>query len=294
MNLAEYRSASANFIEQVNRLSVFGQLDGFVRVPFDLRTLKATNDAVANWVPEGAPVPAARLSSFDMMRLPLRKLGVMNVFSGELARFWSPSTEAAIKNGLASALAAGQDRAFIDPASAPTSDTPGSVTHGAWSMPSSGSSANAIVADLAALAQHLVAEGSDLRSAAWILNTRTALYLTSLREDGAAVFPGLTPIGGSLLGLRAVASSGVPISASPSSTIIALVDPRRVLLADDSLVAIEGTTDASVAADDAPVGGAQQLTPLWQGNLAAAKLLRWINFERIDDTGVAVLDGVPY
>jgi len=60
--------------------------------------------------------------------------------------------------------------------------SPASITNGISPTPSSGATAAQVEADLKTLAQTLLTTGNDLSSGAWVMNPRTALSLSLLRD----------------------------------------------------------------------------------------------------------------
>jgi hypothetical protein len=80
---------------------------------------------------------------------------------------------------------------------------------------------------------------------------------------------------------------------SPSETTIALVNPRRIVVADEGLFAVETTRHAAVEMSDTPVGGARPTLSLWQSNMRGVLVERFINWRALSDAAV-VISNVNY
>jgi hypothetical protein len=108
---------------------------------------------------------------------------------------------------------------------------------------------------------------------------------------GGLAFPDITPRGGSLMGIPVITSNAVPSSLSGGS-IIALVDAAEILYADDNLISVDSSNEASVQMLDTPSDSAAQMVSLWQSNLVGFRLTAYRNYLRRRDEAVAVLDQV--
>lgn len=297
-SLMDYRLFSGEYVDLERKLTIIGKVIRYMRrVPFNTRTLLAAGGTASGWVAEGAPFPAQAPSMAEIV-LTHSKNGALVVVTQELTRFWTQASEGIIRADLVAAGSESQDRLFIDPSVAAAGlDSPASITYGITPRHSSGSTVDAITADLKALAQSLIDLGSNLSAAVWVMHPRTALSMSVLRDSsGALAFASLGLTGGSVLGLPVIVSGSVPITAgSPGGqTIVVLLDPKKVVIADDGLATIGATSEGTIQMTDTPGTGEQYALSLFQNHLAAILVKRYIRWARCDDSAVALLDGVTY
>ena len=147
-------------------------------------------------------------------------------------------------------------------------------------------------ADLTQAIQAISDAGSDLSSAVIILSTRTAIALSLMvGSGGSPTFPRMNATGGVLAGLPAYASPWMPTgTATGNPTQIVVIDPSEIWVADEQGAAIEIAEHTTVELSDAE--GSGTTVSLWQRNLAALRLLRFVNWEATRSGMVAVIDGV--
>ena len=208
---------------------------------------------------------------------------------------WAPGGEGAIRGAMVRGMVAGLDRVFIDPTVAPVGQkNPGAITYGIAPHASTGRTATAIEADLAALVQAMINGGSTLRFCVWVLHPRSALFLSQLRISGVRTFPDLEAGGGRLLGFEALVSASAPLVGSPGVTTITLIDVERIMIADDKVATVDVSQQASLQTRDDPASGATTQTSLFQANLVAIKILRVVSWQRVADTSVQLLSDVSY
>lgn len=293
--LAAHTAVIAGFVDLLRAASVVGKLQGSLRpAPFGARTLTQTAGSQAQFVGEGRPAPVSALGFDAATQLGWTKMQCIVVFTSELTRAWTQAGEDQIRADMVAGVAAGMDRAFLDPAVGAASDPP-SVTYGITPRPSSGSTVAAITADLKALMAEQIAAGNDLSATVWIMSPRSALHISTLRDTaGQLAFPGASVVGGSLLGLPLLVSGAVALTGSPTDSFTVLLNPRRILVADDGLATIDVSEHAALQMNDAPSSGGQSLASLWQLGLAAVRVTRFINWQRASDDAVSVLSDVQF
>jgi HK97 family phage major capsid protein len=290
--------ASFDLAEFIRPQTIIGRLIGLRRAPSRTRIIAATAGSTAYWVGEFQPRPISH-PTMNGEELDLFAVVAVLVTTQELLKSSEPSAESFLSRDLAGAAIAAMDAAFIDfENSGEVGVKPASITDGVSPIPSTGSTLAQIDADLEDMVQALIASGSDLTYAAWVLNPRTALYLARLRGSGGAnAFPGITVKGGDLCGLPAIVSAGVPINAgSPGAgtTTITLLDPSQILVADDGAGELVTSSNASLQMLDNPATGATSLVSLFHTNAVAMRLTRYVNWKRCRDGVVQVLHGVTY
>jgi hypothetical protein len=99
--------------------------------------------------------------------------------------------------------------------------------------------------------------------------------------------------GGELMGIPVLTSNSVPGSTSGGSVVV-LVDAASVDVADEGLLAVDVTEEATLQMDSAPASGAQQGVSLWQSDLVGFRITAFRNWQRRHDAAVAYLDAVHW
>jgi HK97 family phage major capsid protein len=291
--LALYGTLASEFIGLLRPQTIIGKLN-LRRTPFNVRIPRMTTGASAAWVGEGLPSPAAALG-FDMPVLTFSKISTIVVLADELVRFSSPAAEDVVRNELAAALVQFEDQQFIDPTvTASAGVHPASITNGAPTVSSTGSTVAAIVADIKSMYALATAANIPFLRPAWILNPRTAIYLSTLLTTGSIpMFSTVGPLGGTLLGIPVIVSANVPIESGGDSFIV-LVDASEIFLADDGGITLDISAEATLQSVTNPQTGAQTQVPLWSSNLAGVRANRYCSWTRRNDAGAIVLSGVSY
>jgi HK97 family phage major capsid protein len=291
--LAAHSAVIAGFVELLRSASVLGRLKGLRSAPFDTRTLIQSAGSQGAFVAEGHPSPITA-QGFATTQLPPAKFQCTAIFTSELVRVWTQASEDQVHNDMIAGGTAGLDRAFLDPTIGLTS-TPASITHGITAHASTGATVAAITADAKTMMAEQIAAGNDLSATVWIMTPRSALHLSTLRDTaGQLAFPTVTVLGGTLFGLPVLVSGAVALAGSPNDSYIVLLNPKRVLLADDGLLTLDVTGTAAVQLNDSPSPGDQPLASLWQLGLTAVRMTRYINWSRASDDAVSLLRDVQY
>lgn len=291
-------SAAADFSAAVRPLTVLGRLQGTRRVPLLLRVLTALNGTHAAFVAEGRPVP---VSTIDLagQTLPPRKVSGIAIESIELATSSKPVAENVLTEDIVGACATAIDTAFLDPSNAGDDATPAAITSGVTPLTSTGSTLAAIDADLRTMMNELILAGSTMQFAQWILRPLTAAYLAGLRGSGGDLaFPGVSVLGGTLLGLPVIVTGSFSDAGSPPAGHIVLVDGSQVALADENQAEIAISTEAAFQLQDAPSNDASTATAtttisMFQTGGVAIRASRYLNWV-LRRQYVAVLQNVAF
>jgi hypothetical protein len=86
---------------------------------------------------------------------------------------------------------------------------------------------------------------------------------------------------------------GIPLVLSANSLAqVTLLDPAQILYSDDGRIEIDSTEQASLQMNDTPTDpavAATVFTSLWQNNLWAVKVTRWIAYLRAQTGSVAYM-----
>ncbi|WP_066730921.1 phage major capsid protein [Cupriavidus sp. D384] len=291
--LVDYATMQDEFIGLLHPATIIGRLQGFRRVPFNIRIPRQTSGTSVGWVGEAKPKPVSKMG-FDAVTLPWAKVAGICAITEELARFSSPSAEALVRDDLVATISDFLNVAFIDPTQAPNpaANSPASITYGAEAIPSTGNTVSAITADIQAALSYVSQNGLPLDGLAWVMNPRTKIYLSMLRlgtADGVFAFPEVAA-SSTLAGFPIVDSASVPIAAD-SSTFIALVKPSEILIADDGGVTLDASREASIAMSD---DGTGSLVSLWQNNLVGIRAERYVFWQPRRAACCVVISGITY
>jgi hypothetical protein len=276
--LAEYDVLAAAFLESLKNFGAFDRLLPLMRrVPFRVRIGASTSGATGNTVPQSSVKPISKLS-LTGTHIDEQKAVAILVITNELARFGSSAADNLFSVELSNAVAVETDAQFATV-----------LTAGATSNGSSGVTAEHVRNDLRGMLAQVT---TSARSVLFLLMTSAIAKVLSVLHSSAgdAAFPGMTPNGGTIGGLIAVVSDGVP-----SQTMI-LVDAQQLAAASET-IQLAVATHAVVQLDtspDSPVSGSTVLTSLWQNNLTGLKAERIFGCQKLTTTGVCLLNSVNY
>lgn len=299
--IGEEGNVFADFVEYLRPQTILGRfgqngIPSLRRQSFRVPFIGQTTGGEGYWVGEGQAKP---LTKFDFTRTTLEPLKVANiaVATMEVIRDSSPSADGIIRDQLAAALRQRLDIDFIDPAKAASAGvSPASILNGVTPIPSSGTDADAVRADIRALFASFIAANNAPTSGVWIMSATTALALSLMQNPlGQSEFPGINMMGGTLFGLPVIVSEFVPTDTSGS--VVALVNASDIYLADEGGIDLSMSTEASLQMNDAPdnpTTATTVLVSLWQRNLVGFRAERSINWARRRPSAVAYLTGVAW
>ena len=302
-NLVDYTNLSSEFIDFLRPRTIVGQfgagnVPSLRRVPFNVRIPGKTSAGSAAWVGEGYRKKVTK-SGYEAQTLTWAKIAAISVVTDELSRFSDPAIQTLVRDDLADAVIERMDIDFVDPDKAVgtgASASPASVTNGVTSIPSSGTDADSVRADIAALWAEADATNLPTASAVYITDAKTARALSLLRNPlGATEFPGVTMAGGSIDSVPLIVSNYVPSDSSGSLFILAFAS--EIYLADDGVVTIDLSKEATIFLDDDAANAtptAAQLVSMFQTNQTAIRAERWVRWQKRRPQAVAFLDGVNW
>lgn len=294
----------ADFVEYLRPQTIVGKfgtagIPSLRRIPFRVGLVGQTSGGTAYWVGEGAAKP---LTKFDFERTHLEpvKIAAISVATMELLRDSSPSADALIRDSLVAAARERMDTDFIDPAKAASAGiSPASITNGVTPIPASGTTADALRADIKDVMAQFLAARNAPTTGVWIMDSITALGISLMRNalGTAPEFPGLTVNGGSLEGLPAIVSDYVPRDSAGGSLI--LVNAQDIYFADDGDFAVDMSTEASLQMDSAPTMNsttptATSVVSMFQTNSVAFRVERTLNWMKRRTQSVSWIDGTNY
>ena len=299
--LVETGGPLADFVEYLRPQTILGKfgqggIPALRRIPFYSRLGAQTSGGAGYWVGEGNAKP---LTKFDFSESTLTPLKVANiaVATMELIRDSNPSADGIIRDQLAAALTERLDIDFIDPAKAAVAGiSPASVLNGVTGIPSSGTTAAAVRADLQALYRNFITANNAPTSGVWVMDAVTALALGMMQNPlGQSEFPGIGMNGGNFQGMPVIVSQYLPRDSAGG--IVALVNASDIYLADEGGIDLAITTEASLQMDDNPdnpTTATTVLVSLFQRNLVGFRAERTVNWTRRRASAVSYLTGVNW
>jgi HK97 family phage major capsid protein/HK97 family phage prohead protease len=299
--LVNYQVMASEFIEYLRPLTILGRVNGFRRVPFNVRVPAQTSGSTAYWVGEGQVKPVSALA-FSTVTLTYAKLAAIVILTDELVRFSDPSAEMIVRGDLAATIAAKMDRDFVDPTVAATGSSPASITNGVTPTAATGTTPDALRADIKTLFQGFLANNLALSGGVWLMTQQQAIAISLMRTSlGVPEFPGILQdgTGGTLAGFPIVASEAVPsMGGSPTDgSMIVFMLPNQILLADDGSVTLDSSNEASLQMDsapDSPVGASTSLVSMFQQNMMAIRAERYLNWVKARSTAVGYISYARY
>jgi HK97 family phage major capsid protein/HK97 family phage prohead protease len=302
-NLVDYQNLSNEFIEFLRPRTIVGQfgvgnVPALRRVPFNVRIPGKTGSGTAAWVGEGYAKPVTA-SSYEPTELKWSKIAAISVITEELARFADPAVQTLVRDDLAEAVIERIDVDFINPAKAAGTGaalSPPSITNGVTAIPSAGVDAAGIRADIAALWATADATNLPTGSAVYITDSKTARMISMLRNPlGGREFGDVTMSGGSIDGVPLIVSNYVPSDEDGSLFILAFAS--EIYLADDGVVTVDVSREASIFMDSTPNSSTPttaQLVSMFQTNQLAIRAERYIHWKKRRPQAVAYLSGVKW
>lgn len=252
-------------LEIAQRQSLIGKINAiwpFFEVPKNTRILTGDNPQ-AGFVAEGAPAPIL-LSDLESITQQPKAVRAIQVLTDDLVR--NSRTEHLLSRGLIRAASDAESSAFFSSAAA-TAAAPAGLLYGITPAPGSAD----LEADLG-----LIVEGfnGDLSRSVLATSPKTAIKL-GRRFFGAG-------LNGDVAGLPIVAHNSI------GEGQLAIIEPGRVLLTDDGLV-IQPSQHATIMAKSG--NDADVEVGLWQANLTAFQIIRYITWRPAADSVVWLSGG---
>lgn len=289
------------FAEFLRPLTIIGRIPNLRRVPFNISLPRATAGTTAGWVGEAAPKPLTAMA-FDTLTLRWAKAAAISVLTEELVRFSNPAAEDIVRSDLARGIVQFLDRQFVDPSVAAVANvSPGSITNGITPQTPTGTNMAAFRADMKTLFAGILAANQSTAGGFWIMTQQQALSLSLAQNAlGQTIFPTVNAeSGGTLLGYPVIASENIPATGgSPADgyPLIFAIAPE-ILLADDGVVTVDASREASLQMDsapDSPPTASTNMLSLWQLNMLGLRAERWITWQRRRSTAVAWIQNAKY
>ncbi|MES2341738.1 MAG: phage major capsid protein [Pseudomonadota bacterium] len=277
-----------------------GNYPSLRRVPFNVRVSGASAGLTGNWVGEGLPTPVSKMTTFNAA-LTWAKVQALAILTKEEMRFSNPSAEAKVRDDIGRAVNARLDLDFVDPAKAAVANvSPASITFGVIATTPTGTTAAAFRKDLATLIAAFAAANLDPSDICLIMSSTMALNLSMMVNTlGNNDFPDITMKGGMIRGFPVIVSEHLTAVGSPSTQTIVAVKASDVYLADDGVVTVDASDQASVEMDGAPaqtgiVGTGASMVSLWQSGLVGLQATREITWKMRRATAVGYISPAAY
>lgn len=290
-DIAEAQTVGTEFIEYLRPMTIVDRLQGFRRVPFNVKVSRMTTGQAGYWVGEAKPTPLTS-GVFDTVTLGLTKVGGISVMSKEQMRFSNINAEAAIRDDLARAVVAKLDSTFIGTGAASAGVSPAGLLNGVSAQSSAGDTADDVREDLATLYKLFSAAEIDLEGISFVTTGRLKKAISLMRSSlGINEFPGAdtTLDGQPFLGSNHVGGGD-----------LIGISTRDILLADDGQVDISFSDQASLEMldsslqQDPTAGTGAAMVSLWQNGLVGIKVERFINWVKARSAAVQFVGDATY
>lgn len=277
--LATYGVAS-EALALLRGASIIGQMESRMRrVPFRTKVPRETGTGTGGaWIGQGLATPVAA-TAYDTLTQEVFKSGVIVALSRELLNIGDPAAERTVRETVIAGLSAYLDGQFLtNTVTLSAGLRPAAITNGATAVVQSGVTAAAIAVDLGSLLAAITTSGGGL---VWIMRPLTAFNIAAkFAAVGMA-----TDIPRTLLGIPLILSVNSPAQ-------ITLVDAANVLYSDDGGFDVSASEQASIQMNDAPSDpdtAATVFTSLYQRNLWAVRVTRWLSYLRAQTGSVAYM-----
>jgi HK97 family phage major capsid protein len=296
--LVQYQDMVEDFAEYLRPMTIIGKLN-LRRVPFKTRIPRQTGASTVNWVGEGKVKPVSSLA-FDNITLDHHKIAGIIVLTEELVRLSNPAAEQLVRADLAASIVQFMDSQFLDPTKASNDVSPASVTNGVTPVTATGATEAAFRTDVRTLMQSFAADNLSLADAVWIMTQQQAMAIGMMQTSlGTDSFPGIGVNGGNLFGLPVIVSENVPSTGgSPTDGYaVVLLKQSDILLADDGMVTIDASREASIQMEttpDSPATASTVLTSLWQHNMIGIRAERYATWKKRRDEAVGFIQNAKY
>lgn len=300
-----------DFIEYLRPGSIIGKFGGpnpgggpaypnLNRVGFNQRVSGMSTGYTAAWKGEGLPAIPSAAVTFNTT-LGFANLAALAVLTKEAIRFSNPGAEAKVRDDLARAINHKMDLDFVDPANAGTANLkPASITNAIAATAPTGTTAAKFRADLATMIALFATANLDPADIVLIMSATQALQLSMMVNTlGNNDFPELNMKGGSCRGFPVIVSEHLTAVGSPSTQTIIAVKASDIYLADDGMVTVEASDQASIEMQDsssasAISGTGASLVSLWQLGAVGLMATREITWKLRRSTAVRYISPAAY
>lgn len=270
------------------------------RVGFNERVSGMSTGFVAAWKGEGLPAIPTAAVTFNQL-LTYNQVAALAILTKEAIRFSNPSAELIVRNDLAKAVNTKLDVDFIDPAKAASGTTsPASITNAVVAVPPTGTAASNLVTDMATLLKQFTTNDLDASDVVLIMSASQALQISMMTTTlGMTYFPDISMVGGKFRGIPVITSENLQGVGSPALNSIVAVKASDVYLADDGVVTVDASDQASVemvtsSSQSAISGTGASLVSLWQAGAIGLMATREITWQMRRAVSVGYISPAAY
>ena len=296
------QNIASEFVEFLRPKTLIGRIQGWRRVPFNIRVGSQTGGSTGYWVGQGAPIPASQLTS-GSASLGITKVAGLVSITKELARLSTPAAEGRVRDDLTAELQKVMDRDLIDPNNGgDTNVKPAALTYGVTPVTPTGTDYDALKADWKSLTSAAISAELAMSGAVLVMSETTAQSLSLMETSlGNRRFPDLSMTGGTMFGLPVFTTTLATISGSPQySNIIVLIFPMEVFLADDGMAEVQASDQVSIQLLNNPTNQSTGATApttvvsMFQTESIAIKAVRDVNWTKARTSACAWIQAAAY
>jgi len=282
-----------DFIEYLYGRTVFHQL-ALREVPENVTIKGQDGAATAYWVGEGKAIP---VTSMDFMDVTLTSLEIdaLAAITKKLLRESSPAAEMLVRDGLVQAARQKIDTTFLSTSAAVNGVSPAGLLNGVSIGSASGTDADALRADIAALYAGFIT-AKNATGLSWVMGPSLAKQISLMRNAlGQREFPDLSQNGGTLEGDPVVVGDNV------GDGDFILLKPSDIYKIGDRGLAVSISDQATIEMADDPTGDAgtptaqsKQMVSMFQSNSVAIKVTMPMNYAKRRSSAVAYIGDADY
>jgi HK97 family phage major capsid protein/HK97 family phage prohead protease len=277
------------FMDVLYPLSVYpglasrGQRLGFGRAgSITIPTWSSTPSIGGSFVAEGAPIPV-RQGALTSVSLGPKKLGVITVYTREIATYSNPTIEALLRSRIQAQTSQAIDSILLDATVASSVRPPGLRAGVAALTATTGGGFNALVGDLKQLLGALVTgSAGNLRSPTWIMNPAQAISI-ALTQSAGGLFPFQGAIeGGSFYGYPVIQSgsvtAGMVIIVDAADFVSVEGDAPMFTVSAEATLHMEDTTPLAIGTVGSPATVAAPVRSTFQTDCIALRMIMPLNW----------------
>lgn len=298
------QNVAGAFLEYLRPLTILGKIQGFTKVPFNVRWGTQTGGSSGYWVGQGAPIPVSKLTT-GSASLGIAKAAGLVVLDKELIMSSAPSAELMVRNDLGNSIAQFLDVQFIAPDYAAVANVnPASMTNGVEPIAATGTASANLRADVQTLFATFDVNNLEGGGFYWVTTPKIAraisMMLTSLGEP---LFPTVSPEGGMFMGYPLIVSGSAMQVGSPVSgegNLLVLLHAPSIAMADEGGITIDASGDAAIQMLDNPTNTstgsttATTMVSMFQTDSVALRAIRYINYVKRRSFAVAYIKDAAY
>ncbi len=267
------------YIEMLRANTVLDKLQ-FRKVPFNVEIPAQATSSMTAWVGEGEAKPVTN-PTFEAVTLGKHKVAAIVVYTLELLEGSDPAIDVLIRDDLIASSAQFTDAEFLG-AQAGTAKKPAGLLNGVTPITSTGTTAEAVAADLRALRAQFLSNNLSLGGAYYLMSEVRASEIADLRDAlGNTYFKGMDA------GLNQKTLNGIPVIESENvGDVIILAKTSEILMADSGQVDI-------AYSDQATLIDGSTTHNLWQENKFAIRAERFVTWGKRRPIAASFIDYTP-